>query len=787
MSDSRQFPSSFYDAPNLAALPHANAESMPQPTLAQQWTAAETIGKADLPTADLERMHDSWAPVIDTLNQGRPFLRRYHNPGEGGPRGGIYITDENGMPALSAPPPEELQERAWAGVVAMRQRNPNAFPDLPATLDEFRGQDVAREKARLAEARATVARSNGLLAGATQLTAGIVTSFRNPVNIAGMALGAGGTTVLGRIGLAAAGNAGVTAIDQPLIASSRAQIGEKLTTTEMVGNVAEAALGGGAIQGLGEVAAPVVGKIGMAISTKLGWGELTDAERAVLHETARETDIAATSPNGPGAGTERHVAKVAEATAALLRTPTEVADAGRVPRETARSVPQLTQDDIVRFTQRDLEGGATVVHYGSVDGGTTKYGIAAKHNPGVDVANLTEAQAAAIAKQKYWTPDLNGIDPRLAAVAFDGGYIGGPGLRRKILREAGGDVEEALAVYRAALNDLADSNPAKARYKKGWNARVDKLAAHLDGVAEHGAPIIGPDDGVQLADSALSDAEAAAAAARGEPAPGGGPIAIEGPLREPIGAGELTAQDGFAFAEEAPVQARSQPQDATSADAAMTFETEKGSTYRVEEHGGTTRDKAYRPEHGEAEQGPQPTSQATHYVSAEDAVKLGEFQAQGDPRVAIHELPDGRIGVRYLEGKDAGKFEARTVVRPEPGPAVGLTPVETWRNGARVHFGNKISKVERAPRAAPVPRETMASVPRAEIARFDDPIAGAGPRLVADSLTHDAQQLLEANPDAAVRLSGGVGKDDTQPPALADVLKDLADDDAAIAAARGCM
>jgi hypothetical protein len=135
--------------------------------------------------------------------------------------------------------------------------------------------------------------------------------------------------------------------------------------------------------------------------------------------------------------------------------------------------------------------------------------------------------------------------------------------------------------------------------------------------------------------------------------------------------------------------------------APLTFRTAKGSTYQLNSDGTTTRNKAYRPEHGEAEQGPQPKSDSTFFVTAEDAEKLGEFQAQGGPKRAIRQLPDGRIGLMYLEGKDKGKFEARTVVTPQAQPAVGLTPVELWKDGSRVHFGNAITSVDTPASAAP--------------------------------------------------------------------------------------
>jgi hypothetical protein len=139
--------------------------------------------------------------------------------------------------------------------------------------------------------------------------------------------------------------------------------------------------------------------------------------------------------------------------------------------------------------------------------------------------------------------------------------------------------------------------------------------------------------------------------------------------------------------------------------------TAKGSTYEVhpsdspDGFGATTRNKAPRPEHGPDDHGPQPRSDTTFYVSPEDADKLGEVQTQGGPGKIIAPLGDGSWGMKYTDGPNAGKFERRTVVRPKNTPEVGLTPVELWNNGSRVHFGNDITEV-RAPTAPETPDET---------------------------------------------------------------------------------
>ena len=132
------------------------------------------------------------------------------------------------------------------------------------------------------------------------------------------------------------------------------------------------------------------------------------------------------------------------------------------------------------------------------------------------------------------------------------------------------------------------------------------------------------------------------------------------------------------------------------------FKTSKGSIYKVNPDGTTTRNKAPRPEHP-GEEGIQPSSEKTWYVTSDDAVKLGEIQSEGGDKMIIAPLKDGRIGVKYIEGKDKGKFEQRTVVSPKTEPAIGLLPVEIWNGGENVHFGNPITEIGQFPKDEIIP------------------------------------------------------------------------------------
>lgn len=227
----------------------------------------------------------------------------------------------------------------------------------------------------------------------------------------------------------------------------------------------------------------------------------TPNEQSVINVLRRSADIAEANPfEGPG-GLNEHVARLDAAQRSHLADDVVAGGAAHPARPSAPHAGPLTRRDIIGFVQDKLEGGATVVHFSDADGGTTKYGIAQRYHPGVDVANLSAEQAAEIARRDYWWKELDNLDSRTAAVAFDAGYISNRDVAERIIRESGGDFQKALDLYRAHLNRIADTVEGKAKFKRGWNNRVDKLARFLGG-AEGGpaAPVPEAFDAGALAD-----------------------------------------------------------------------------------------------------------------------------------------------------------------------------------------------------------------------------------------------------------------------------------------------
>lgn len=167
------------------------------------------------------------------------------------------------------------------------------------------------------------------------------------------------------------------------------------------------------------------------------------------------------------------------------------------------------------------------------------------------------------------------------------------------------------------------------------------------------------------------------------------------------------------------------------------FKTALGSQYSVHADGSTTRFKTPHPGHDPKDVGLKPKSQRTFYIRPEDAANLSLVQAQGlKGTPVIHLYKPGVVGVRILDGSPEGnKFVSGTLTKIFDQPAVGLTPVEIWNDGAGHHFGNKITEITDPPIFEPVPTPAT-----------EDTVVGAinAPESVTESLSDAAKQDVAA-------------------------------------------
>lgn len=791
-------PTDYYPG-DLSSLPLANRDSVPMPST---WTQFITSAHG----ADNDDRDD--ARRDEALNTARAALVAELE------RRGVH-DDRYSWQILPGSQPVYNDDRIWQGIARARSLDKTAFHGIPDKPDDWSRAITAPIDAEQG-ARQTIEQRSGWLSWLSGKFAG---GISDPLNGAAMVLGPGeAKTVSEAVLRSAVLNAKIEAAQQPEMAIERASRGRSTSSVEAAGNVAMAAGIGAVAGGVLKVGEQPARALAEQVRKVVGWGRMTDAERAAVNVVERDHEIASASPFTPGAGTEAHMDR-ADAAYATLTAPEPVSvptapepvgpdaranfmarvrsaessgsDAARNPESSATGRYQFTDKTWLRYYKREI--GAN---------GQTDSQILGHRADGVIqdrlMSALTDDNAAALRR----------IGAREDAGNLYLEHFAGQGGAEKILKAAPDTpIEQLLAADAIAANKFLRGKTASdvidwAHARMGERPRSGPLLRR--GLFDNDEEFAAAQRAVDAEDEALTRAQGEQRGLRaaydeadpplmGENSPAGqvqqtaAPVVSE--AEAPAGMDwEPSSRQGGAAPQNDTIEATAPPSEPEIEQ----FQTAKGSTYRVEADGTTSRDKAFRPEHGVAEQGRQPTSEATHYVTAEDALKLAEFQAQGGPKVAIQRTSDGRIGVRYLEGKDAGKFEKRTVVRPESGPAVGLTPIETWNKGERVHFGNPITAVTRA-----VPEHVAAAARAADdltqmaarggpsreaLAGFDEPGTGIGPRTAIQSLEHDIRMDAIENPNRTVRLSEEAGEQ-----RIADVIKDIDDDQSALAAARLCM
>ena len=152
---------------------------------------------------------------------------------------------------------------------------------------------------------------------------------------------------------------------------------------------------------------------------------------------------------------------------------------------------EIYADKVIEF-----EGGDKLVLDPDDPGGATKFGIAQRYHPGVDVTKLTLNGARAIYKTNYWDKlkcsQFEPDNPGLAFLAFDVAINPGPSWASVNLQKALGvdpdgqigqktigaarraDADAILrltALRLEAYEDRVRANPIKKKYADGWRNR----------------------------------------------------------------------------------------------------------------------------------------------------------------------------------------------------------------------------------------------------------------------------------------------------------------------------
>ena len=128
---------------------------------------------------------------------------------------------------------------------------------------------------------------------------------------------------------------------------------------------------------------------------------------------------------------------------------------------------------------------------------------------------------------------------------------------------------------------------------------------------------------------------------------------------------------------------------------ASRFATSKGSQYVLLPNGMSIRHKTPHRFHDPNDVGWKKPSSRTVFLDDSQRRALAPVMATyPNGRVGLTSGPNwSRLGVAYTEGAEAGKPFRGTIVTPNSGPEVGLSPLEIFGNGV-YHFGNNITEVQ---------------------------------------------------------------------------------------------
>jgi hypothetical protein len=360
-------------------------------TIGEAWTANRVLARGDRMDAEADRLRREYEPILTAINadRARRKLKPMVNPGYwvGGmdrrPSADNGAFDFASMldPTLTR---DEQQAAIFKEIGAIRQRDGAFLKDVPSDVSTFRQAIIDREKAARAQARDVTDRASGIGSSVVGFAGGVWETMHDPVNIASMPLGGGGTTIVAKIGRSALLNGALELAQQPGVAIGREQLGEELTLGEallntgmgavggVVGDVALPALGKAAIKGVGKAIDATL-PVDRRIAVALGRADIADAtdadvaaafaarvpqelrtpdESAAIHVIEREAEIRDSSPFIPTVeGLNAHAARMQTSMEALVRANTAEAVQIVTPSMPARlrSSGGRLANDVVTF------------------------------------------------------------------------------------------------------------------------------------------------------------------------------------------------------------------------------------------------------------------------------------------------------------------------------------------------------------------------------------------------------------------------------------------------------
>lgn len=306
------------------------AQPVPEAGFLDTIGASFRLAQADQVGDDEQAITTAYGPLVTELHDRGNPVSRY-----------VSVSQSAGRPVN--------EDAVWRDIAAARAIDPKAFEGVAANRDAFRKAAMAQYRERIARDADTAARGGTI----ANLIGGLGAGFTDPINLGTMAIGGGGTTLARRVATEALANAGVEALQQPLVAAQRDRTGRSLTAGEAATNVALAAgvggLFGGAIH-VGDKAIDALaarrrspaGDLADRMRDSIGVDRMTDQERAATAALDREDEILATSPYQPGAGSAAHLARVERDVRALAQgqplNPRAETPRNRIPPQTQFTV-----------------------------------------------------------------------------------------------------------------------------------------------------------------------------------------------------------------------------------------------------------------------------------------------------------------------------------------------------------------------------------------------------------------------------------------------------------------
>jgi hypothetical protein len=821
-------------------------ESAPRPPVAKPATIGEAfdaqriLARGDRMDAEAERLRRGYEPVLAEINADRAArgLKPLVNPGH-------WVGDVERRPSAEAGSFDfggmfeqridrrQQQAAIFAELRAIRKRNPAFLTGVPDDDRIFHRGLLDADINDRARARGTIARTEGVAANAAGFAGGVFETMHDPVNLFSLPIGGGGRTIVSQVARSALINGALEAIQQPQVLLNREDLGEELTFGEAAMNTGFAAAGGAVF----EVAVPQALKAGAKaadaayerlrpgghVARALARAELPDDalasrfaglvpeharsfdERAALAVIGREAEVRGSSPYVPTPeGMDAHARRMqAEIDALLAATPGAGSGARGTPAAPA-NVPQGTRRPVVRAggIASDVVGFFRAKGYSEAQARGIAAGI---HAESASNHGAVNPSSGALGLGQWLGPRKAGLirrygprptrEQQLEYLHWElqGGDHGG----RAVL--AGADEAGVLDAYiRAFMRPAAGAETTGdlARGMAALGREGEEIVARALDEGE-GAPIVRP---------AALDAERGAIDA---------PELVE--IGEPALAREIfTSDDAWRR-----VQVRADAQAlGLPADEVQRVVWRDALDELLERQAGEVPAALHHPELGPIDMKWGEAGDAardfrggyglSHIIAKHPELPLEELQGliRGMDVARVRseridlESPDHRAAVALTwHGEDQQWLvTAFRMGEPPDGPTSMRGPQDGGTGSSRPGgapvvrgSGPEGNAVARAPDVTPEIRDAIdAAAPETTKPRqldlFDDP-GGEGASLQADSLMHDLRAQVaaiadETQPgvsDRAYRLEDGSEK------SAAEILADLDEDAALVAALRGCL